>query len=84
LGLCLEAGLEGVQLRIVQPVHTGGAPGKGLSLSTLVNIGEAVVAEGLATTAEVEERVLPLDNFTADPRAIIGFPRIFQAWGRRP
>jgi 2-polyprenyl-3-methyl-5-hydroxy-6-metoxy-1,4-benzoquinol methylase len=82
--LCLDAGLEEVQLRMVQPVHTGQAAGKELTLSTLVNIAEAVVAEGLSTMGQVEETVLQLRNFTADPRSIIGLPRIFQVWGRRP
>jgi SAM-dependent methyltransferase len=83
LGFCLDAGLESVQLRMVQPVHTGEAPGKGLTLSTLVNIADAVVAEGLATASQVEETVIQLNSFTADPRSIIGFPRIFQVWGRQ-
>ena len=81
--LCLDAGLEQVQLRMVQPVHTGDAPGKSLSLSTLVNIRDAVQAEGLATAAELDDAVSQLGAFTADPRSIIGYPRIFQAWGRR-
>ena len=81
--LCLDAGLQQVQLRMAQPVHTGNAPEKALSLSTLVNIRDAVLAEGLATAAELEEAVTQLDAFTADPRSIIGYPRIFQVWGRR-
>ncbi len=83
-GLCVDAGLEGVQVRVVQPVHSGQAPEKALSLSTLVNIGDAVVAEGLATTAELEETVRELGAFTDDPRSLVGLPRIFQVWGRRP
>jgi SAM-dependent methyltransferase len=81
--LCLDAGLEEVELRMIQPVHTGQASGKELTLSTLVNIAESVVAEGLASMGQVEDTVLQLGNFTADPRSIIGFPRIFQVWGRR-
>ena len=82
--LCLDAGLQEVRLRMVQPVHTGDAPGKALSLSTLVNIRDAVLAEGLATTEELDEAIAQLGAFTADRSTLIGYPRIFQVWGRRP
>ncbi|MGH7631538.1 MAG: class I SAM-dependent methyltransferase [Gemmatimonadales bacterium] len=82
--LCLEGGFEGVQVRMVQPIHTGHSPEKALSLSTLVNIGDAVVAEGLATAAELEDTVVQLGMFTEDPRSIIGLPRVFQVCGHRP
>ncbi len=83
-GLCLDAGLEGVQVRVVQPVHSGVAPEKALMLSTLVNIGDAVIAEGLATAAELEATVLQLGSFTDDPRSVVSLPRVVQVWGRRP
>jgi len=82
-GLLVEAGLERVRMRMFQLVHTDVVPEKALSLSTLENIGDAVVADGLATRAELEETVAELERFTADPRSMIGMPRIFQVWGRR-
>ncbi|MGH7517046.1 MAG: hypothetical protein ACREOC_06200 [Gemmatimonadales bacterium] len=53
-------------------------------LSTLVNIGDAVIAEGLATAAELDATVLQLRSFTDDPRSVVGLPRVFQVWGHRP
>jgi SAM-dependent methyltransferase len=82
-GLFLKAGIREPQLRVVQPVHTGHAPEKALSLLTLVNIGDALLAEGMATMAELNETVAELEAFTADPNSIIATPRIFQVWGRR-
>jgi SAM-dependent methyltransferase len=81
--MCLDAGLADVKVQLVQPLHTG-LPEKGLSLSTLVNIGDAVVAEGLASAEELESTIAALTAFTDDPRSLVGVPRIFQVWGRRP
>jgi SAM-dependent methyltransferase len=83
VGLCRDAGLEEIQMRVVHPVHTGREPGKAMSLSTLENIADAVVAEGLATAADLEETIRQLASFTDDPHSIIACPRVFQVWGRR-
>jgi ubiquinone/menaquinone biosynthesis C-methylase UbiE len=83
-GLCRDAGFEEVQVRIVQPVHDGRCEAKALSLITLVNVADAVLAEGLATADELEAAIADLRAFTDDPRTLVGFPRIFQVWGRRP
>jgi SAM-dependent methyltransferase len=83
-GLCLDAGLEDVRVRAMQPVHGGRAPENALVLSTLVNIGDAAIAEGLATPADLEEILVQLTTFTNDPRSVVSLPRIFQVWGRRP
>lgn len=81
--LCLDAGLENVDVRAVQPTFAGRAPEKGLHLLTLANIVDAVVAEGLATASEVADLVTALTTFTDDPRALMGAPRIFQVCGLR-
>jgi hypothetical protein len=83
-GLCVDAGLDAVKTRVIQPVHGGAEPEKALALTTLVNIGDALVAEKLATQDDVDEVVRALAAFTEDPRTIIGLPRVFQVWGRRP
>lgn len=82
--LCLEGGLKEVRVRAVQPVHGGREPEKELSLSTLVNIGDSVLAEGLATAPELGRTVAELTAFTEDPSTVVGCPRVFQVWGRAP
>ena len=83
-GLCLDAGLADVAVDVVQPTHAGGDPENALSLSTLINIADAVIGEGLATADELAAVVAELTRYTADPRVIVGGPRIFQIWGRAP
>jgi 2-polyprenyl-3-methyl-5-hydroxy-6-metoxy-1,4-benzoquinol methylase len=82
--LCLEAGLADVRVQVVQPTHTGHCAEKGLSLSTLVNIADAVLAEGLATREELDTAIASLTDLTEDPGSVVGLPRIFQVWGRKP
>jgi len=84
VGLCRDAGLDEIQMRVVQPVHTGRDPGKAMSLSTLENVADAAIAEGLATRAELDQAIGQLAEFTDDPHSIIACPRVFQVWGRRP
>jgi ubiquinone/menaquinone biosynthesis C-methylase UbiE len=81
--LCLDAGLEDVQAGLIQPTHSGCGPEKGLSLSTMINIADAVVAEGLAGEDEVRETIAELTAFTEDPRSTVACPRIFQVRGRK-
>jgi ubiquinone/menaquinone biosynthesis C-methylase UbiE len=81
-GMLTEAGWHGVNLEVVQPAFVAGE-GKRLALLTLVNIADAVVAEGLATEPDLRATVDELAAFTDDPRTIIGLPRLFQVWGSR-
>jgi SAM-dependent methyltransferase len=81
--MCLDAGLNDVLVQLVQPVHGGVGAAKGLTLSTMVNIADGAVAEGLAMSAEVETLIAALTAYTEDARSIVGCPRIFQVWGRR-
>jgi len=55
---------------------------KDLTLSTLVNIADAAVAEGLGTPEELQRAIAELEAFTEEEDSIIGCPRIFQVWGR--
>ncbi len=82
-GLCADAGLRGVEVAVVHPVHTGSAPEKALSLSTLVNIRDAVLAEGLATSEELERTIGEMTALTEDPTSLVGLPRIFQVLARK-
>ena len=81
-GMCLDAGLAEVEVDVVQPTHGGGEPEKALSLSTLINIADTVISEGLANPDEIAEVIAELTRYTADLRSIVSVPRIFQVWGR--
>ena len=81
--LCLDAGLRDLKVRVVQPTHCECTPEKELTLSTLINIGDAGVAEGLITQGELEDAIAELTAFTRDRRTTVGCPRVFQVWGRK-
>ena len=81
--LCLGAGLRDVEVQVVQPAHGGSSEEKGLSLSTMINIADSVLAEGLAAETEVRETIAGLAAITEDPGSVIGCPRIFQVRGRK-
>jgi SAM-dependent methyltransferase len=78
----LAAGLENVQVHIVQPVHLEGE-GKGIAQLTLERIAPAVIEHGFATQSEVDETVAQLATFAARPETLVSLPRIFQVFGRR-
>jgi SAM-dependent methyltransferase len=82
-GLFLDAGVEQVDLEVVQPTFRHG-PGKRIAQVTMEHIREAVVEAGLASPGEVDAVVADLDRFAQDPRTLLSLPRIFQVWGRRP
>jgi hypothetical protein len=69
---------------MIQPTHCGPMPEKGLNLSTMINIADAVLAEGLASEDEVRDTIAELTAFTEDPRSMLACPRIFQVRGRKP
>lgn len=83
-GHLVSAGLDDVKQRVVQPVHVANEEGKDLHLSTMKNIANAVLEERLIDAAELEATMAELSSFTSDPRSMLGWPRIFQVWGRRP
>jgi SAM-dependent methyltransferase len=80
--LFLDAGLDDVQLEVVQPTFRSGT-GKRIAAITMEHIGEAVVQQGLASVQEVQGIVAQLDQFASNPRTILSLPRIFQVWGRK-
>jgi len=51
---------------------------------SLAAIAEAIVADGLATPEAVAEAVARLAEYADDPHTLIGSPRTFQVWTRKP
>jgi len=80
--MCADAGFSDIRTSVVQPVHRGVEPGKAMALSTLMNISDAILAEGLATPGDLADTIADLEAFTADPESVISLPRVFQVWGR--
>jgi SAM-dependent methyltransferase len=81
--LCLGAGFREAEVQVVQPMHCGTCEEKRISLSTMVNIADAVLADGLASPAEVAETIAELTAFTEDPGSLLGCPRVFQVRARK-
>lgn len=81
-GMLLEAGIEKVQVNVVQPTHIDGE-GKFMSPITMEKISSAVIAEGLATQEEVTKIIDELNDCAADSHTVMSLPRVVQTWGIR-
>lgn len=81
--LVKDCGLESIQVSVVQPTGLTGEV-KLLNGLTMENIADAVLADGLASTEEIDQIVDELNAFAADERTVTGLPRIVQVWGRLP
>jgi SAM-dependent methyltransferase len=81
--LLLQNRFTDVGVSAVQHVAMEGEV-KLISALTMENIAGAVLTDGLASQAEIDETVRVLYEFAADPHTVCGTPRIVQAWGRRP
>jgi SAM-dependent methyltransferase len=81
--LLLKAGLEGVQINVVQ-LAAMSDESKLMAPLTMENIADSVLAEGLASPAEVERLVHELYEFARDPGTVISGPRVVQTWGYCP
>jgi SAM-dependent methyltransferase len=81
--LLADGGFVGVEMAVVQPAGTSGEV-KLINPLTMENIAEAVMEDGLASRPEIDALVQELYAFAADPRTVVGLPRIVQAWGYRP
>jgi SAM-dependent methyltransferase len=79
-GLLLDAGLEGVQVDVAQPVLFEGEA-KMLYTLTMENMTESIVGEEVASAAEVAELVAELRTIAEDPRQLVALPYCVQAWG---
>ncbi|QDT29935.1 methyltransferase domain-containing protein [Gimesia panareensis] len=81
--LVKNAGLESIHVSVVQPTGLTGEV-KLLNGLTMENIADAVLADGLASTEEIDQIVDGLNAFAADEQTVTGLPRIVQVWGRLP
>jgi ubiquinone/menaquinone biosynthesis C-methylase UbiE len=81
----LAAGLPDPQVRLAQSMGTGpDGDTKLLALSTLEATSESIVSAGVATADEAAAAYADLAAFIADPRTLVGDPRIFSVWAHRP
>ena len=80
--LLKERGFADIKVNVTQPVGCEGEV-KVINALTMENIGDAVLADELATREEIDEIVRELYEYAADPKTIAGTPRIVQAWGRK-
>ena len=78
----LEAGIPAPELTLTQRVDQDG-DAKTLPLLTLDAIADTLVADGISAKMVRSARD-ELARVTADPATIIGGPRMFHAWSRRP
>jgi len=83
VSMFLDAGLDDVQFEPVEPLFREGV-GKLIPQLTMEHIRENVVSYGLATHEEITQIVSQLDLMRQDPNSLMGYPRVFQVWGRRP
>lgn len=81
-GLLLAGGIAPVQMNVVQPAGLE-VEIKRLVPLTVENIAESVLAEGLATSAEMDKIVDELNAFAGDPSTVMSIPRVVQVWGRK-
>jgi len=82
-GLLIKAGLERVQINVVQ-LAAMSDESKLMAPLTMENIADSVLAEGLASPAEVDQLVHELYDFAHDPDTVISGPRVVQTWGYCP
>ena len=81
--MLLAAGLDGVEVNVVQPAGVRGGEAKLAAPITMEAIAQTVIADGLATLDEVNEVVDELYRLARDERTTMSFPRIVQALGYR-
>jgi SAM-dependent methyltransferase len=77
-----KAGVQGVELNVVQPAHLNGE-GKWMAPLTMSRISDALTAEGLANEDEIQQIQAGLNQAAADSGTVMSLPRIFQVWGKR-
>jgi ubiquinone/menaquinone biosynthesis C-methylase UbiE len=78
--LLMKAGFQVVQMKLVQ-LAAMSDESKLMAPLTMENIADSVLAESLASPAEVDRLVQELYAFARDPNTIISGPRVIQTWG---
>jgi ubiquinone/menaquinone biosynthesis C-methylase UbiE len=81
--LLQAAGLQDVQVRVVQPAGLHGEITR-IAPLTLAAAAGSIVAADVATDDEVAELHRQLEALSADRSSVVTMPRIVQAWARRP
>ena len=76
-----RAGIQDIQLNVIQPAHVDGE-GKLMASLTMARISDALTAEGLAAESEAQQILTQLNHLAADRETVISLPRIFQVWGK--
>ena len=82
LAMMRNAGVQELQLNVIQPAHIRGE-GKSMAPLTMSRISDALIAERLATPDEVQQILTELNRVAADSETLLSLPRIFQVWGKR-
>lgn len=80
--LLMAASFTGIQMNVVQPAGIAGEV-KLISPLTMEAIADSVLAEGLASHAEIEQLVAELYDFARSPNTVGCMPRVVEAWGHR-
>jgi ubiquinone/menaquinone biosynthesis C-methylase UbiE len=77
-----RAGVPRPELELRTVLYRG--EGRLLPWLTVDHASEAIVAEGVASPDEIEAALTELRRLADDDSVVMGGPRIFQAWTRRP
>ena len=77
------AGVAHPQINVVQRVYVTGEA-KTMPWNTIDAAADAIIAGGVASREQVDAALADLGRFLEDPTTLIGTPRIFQCWARRP
>ena len=75
-------GFKNIQASVAQPAGLDGEV-KLISPLTMENISDAVIAEGLASRAEIDQIVDELYVYARTPGTIGCMPRVVESWGQR-
>jgi len=79
--LLRDAGFASVDSALVQPYGSSGDV-KQVQFLTFLGIRDALIQSGLADAAEIAAIARELQVFAQSPQTTVGWPRIFQVWGR--
>lgn len=80
MSLLHETGLQSINFDIIQPAYQEG-DGKWMAYLTLARIKDGIIAEKIASEAEVNTMLEELKDFTNSKDSFMSLPRIFRAWG---
>ncbi len=76
------AGFTRLGVNVVQPAGLDGEV-KLVTPLTIENIADTVLAEGIATQAELDATIAAHYAIADDPEILVSLPRVVQAWGQR-